>query len=328
MSDERVLYAIPEGIAQMRADKALATHFSELSRELIQKAFDAGHVWIEGKPIKKSHAVGHGDCLEIKLPKIPKTIIKPVDLPLSILFEDNDIVIVNKRSGQIVHPGSGTGEDTLVHALLHHTGGQLSQLAGAARPGVVHRLDKETSGVVIFAKTDKAYFRLIKVFSEREIHKEYTTLVYGVPRLLAGSIKESIDRHRVNRVKMAVSQTGKPAHTDWEITEKFPLQQTSLLQCVIHTGRTHQIRVHLSWLGHPIVGDKLYGWKVPSIKEYRPNVDRIMLHASKIKFEHPIKKKLMEIEAPLPDDFKNVLKNLQEREKDLNSFIKQPYRSR
>ncbi len=321
IAEERVLFRVPEGIRQVRADKVLAGHFKEMSRELIQTAFEAKKVWIEGTSIRKSYLVDEGQYIEICLPKIPETVLLPVDMPLSILHEDNDIVVINKRAGQVVHPGHGTGEDTLVHALLHHTGGKLSGIAGELRPGVVHRLDKDTSGIVIFAKTDKAYLKLIKQFSEREIQKEYLAVVLGVPRLLSGSIYEPIERHRVNRVRMAVSPTGKPAHTDWQIEKAFPYQKAALLKCWLHTGRTHQIRVHLSWMGHPIVGDRLYGWMVPSSKEYRPTAERFLLHAQHIEFMHPVSEKVLKIEAGVPEDFKKCLENLQVREKELESLL-------
>jgi 23S rRNA pseudouridine1911/1915/1917 synthase len=289
---------VPEGVDRVRADKLLAQHFSEVSRGQLQNVFDAGGIFLNGEAISKKHKLSSGQVLRVALPEVKIPTLSAVDLPVSILYEDEAIVVVNKAAGQVVHPGVGTADDTLVHALLHHTGGQLSTAAGDLRTGVVHRLDKETSGAIIFAKTDVAYFALVKAFAERTVQKEYLALVQGVPRLQSGRIEDPIGRHPVHRVKMAVRSDGKPAHTDWAIEENFG-STCALLRCWLHTGRTHQIRVHLSHLGHPLLGDPQYGYRH---RLGEPIVSRVLLHAHKLSFEHPVSQEPIHIEAPLPED--------------------------
>jgi 23S rRNA pseudouridine1911/1915/1917 synthase len=210
-----------------------------------------------------------------------------------------------------MHPGAGTGDDTLAHFALHHTGGNLSKLGGERRPGIVHRLDKDTSGAVVFAKSDRAYLALTKMFAEREVHKEYLALVRGVPKLRSGSILDPIGRNPVVRVKMAVVQgsRGKPAHTDWSVEEIFGKRAT-LIRCWLHTGRTHQIRVHLAHLEHPLLGDYVYGWK-PGANDGLL-IERTMLHAAVLAFPHPADGRELEFRAPPPADFSALAAQLRE----------------
>ncbi|OYV48522.1 MAG: hypothetical protein B7X06_01205 [Verrucomicrobia bacterium 21-51-4] len=215
---------------------------------------------------------------------------------------------INKPAGQVVHPGSGTGEDTMVHALLHYAEGELSTAAGATRPGVVHRLDKETSGVILFAKTDETYHALTRAFAEREMRKEYVAIVGGSPRLKSGRIDKPIGRHPQHRVKMAVIPLAREALTDWRIEKNFGPRFT-LLRLFPHTGRTHQLRVHLSSIGHPIMGDKLYGFR-PKLGD-TVEAPRVMLHADKIEFTHPMTGELLTIQAPWPEDFKMLCAELE-----------------
>ena len=207
----------------------------------------------------------------------------------------------------VVHPGDGTREDALVHALLHHCDEKLSTVGAPERPGIVHRLDKDTTGVIVVAKTDPVHHALVKQFAERETGKEYLALASDVPREKSGSVTLPIGRHPTIRVKMAVVENGKPAHTDWEIIESFG-NLASLIRCRIHTGRTHQIRVHLSSLGHPVVGDETYGFKPARSKI--PSPPRVLLHAQKLSFTHPANGELMTVEAPVPEDFSDYLKLL------------------
>lgn len=307
-SEECIKFVVPAGVVRERADKVLALAFKEMSRAQIQRTFEAGGVKRGGEVIGKSTGVSEGEALEIVFLRHKPTELKGVAFPLEILYEDEDILVINKSMGMVVHPGSGTGEDTLVHALLHHTGGKLSLAGGEGRPGVVHRLDKETTGVILFAKTDRAYFKLIEMFAGRRVGKEYLALVAGVPELRSGSIKEKIGRDPVYRTRMAVVPQGRAAHTDWVLEERF--KGCALLRCYLLTGRTHQIRVHLSYLKHPILGDRVYGYRFR--KEHVIEASRVMLHAERIAFEHPVTGESMVIVAPLPEDFKEMLRVLRE----------------
>lgn len=300
-------YTVPEGVRRLRADKALALGFPDHSRVALQRAFDAELVLIGGKPVKRDHAVKAGDVIAFTLPETKPSQLKAVDIPLDILYEDKHLLALNKSSGMIVHPGAGTGEDTLVHALLSHCEGELSGIGGVERPGIVHRLDRETSGVMLVAKTDAAHRGLSEQFAERSLEKHYLALVSGVPSLLSGSIRKPIGRNVQHRHKMAIVESdlgGRDAHTDWQVVEKFGTV-ASLIRCGIHTGRTHQIRVHLKALGHVLLGDLVYGWKPDSRLSNQP--ERVMLHAEHLVVEHPITKKTLDLKAPLPSDFTKML---------------------
>jgi 23S rRNA pseudouridine1911/1915/1917 synthase len=225
------------------------------------------------------------------------------------------LLAVNKSAGMIVHPGAGTRGDTLVHALLAHCGDSLSGVGGVQRPGIVHRLDRETSGLILVAKTDAAHRGLAAQFAGRTLHKEYLALVDGVPQLLGGSIKKPIGRNPRQRHKMAIAeegQRGRDAHTDWQLVEKFGTV-AALVRCTIHTGRTHQIRVHLKSLGHVLLGDAVYGWKPTANLPTQPK--RVMLHAEHLIFIHPITGKRLDLRAPLPKDFATQLSQLRKLER-------------
>ncbi|MEO6875115.1 MAG: RluA family pseudouridine synthase [Opitutaceae bacterium] len=300
-------YTVPEGIRQLRADKALSLSHLDHSRVAFHRAFDAGLVSRRGKILVRDTPVVGGDVLEFTFPDLKPAELKAVDIPLDVLFEDKHLLAINKTSGMIVHPGAGTGEDTLVHALLAHCKGGLSGIGGVERPGIVHRLDRETSGIILVAKTDKAHRGLAEQFSERALQKEYLTLVTGAPGLMSGSIKKAIGRNKQHRHKMApveVEQGGRDAHTDWEVVERFG-DVATLMRCTIHTGRTHQIRVHMKALGHIVLGDEVYGWKPDSRLKQQP--ERVMLHAEHLIFTHPINGKTIELRAPLPKDMATMV---------------------
>jgi 23S rRNA pseudouridine1911/1915/1917 synthase len=305
-------YTVPEGIRRLRADKALALAFREHSRTALQRAFDAGLVRLGGKAIDRSHDVTGGDVIEFSLPEVVPAELKAVDIPLDVLFEDKHMLAVNKASGMIVHPGAATGEDTLVHALLAHCADSLSGIGGVERPGIVHRLDKETTGVIVVAKTDRAHRALADQFATRSLKKEYVALVAGVPQLLSGTIDRAISRHPTHRHRMTVGEGGKPAKTAWERAEVFG-DIAALIRCQIFTGRTHQIRVHLKSIGHPILGDALYGWKPDSRVPQQP--ERIMLHAEHLVLTHPISGRELDLRAPLPKDFLTMMKVLRKAAK-------------
>ncbi|HXA13895.1 MAG TPA: RluA family pseudouridine synthase [Opitutaceae bacterium] len=299
-------YTVPPNSRRIRADKVLAQAFPAHSRVALQRAFDAGLVCRAGRPLAKSDLVRAGDVIDFLLPETKPAELKPVAIPLEILFEDEQLLALNKPAGMVVHPGVGTGEDTLVHALLAHCAGSLSGIGGVARPGIVHRLDKETSGVLLVAKTDAAHRALAAQFAGRSLHKEYVALVSGVPKSAGGVINSPISRHPVHRHRMTAGQGGRAARTDWERLEVFG-KSAAFVRCRIHTGRTHQIRAHFKSIGHPLLGDSIYGWKLqPSL----PKPPRTMLHAERIAFTHPITTAALELRAPLPGDFKKMLKLL------------------
>jgi 23S rRNA pseudouridine1911/1915/1917 synthase len=302
---------VADGVRKERADKIVAAAHPELSRAAVQRAFEAGLVRLGAKaePIAKNHRVSAGDALEYAFPEVRSTELLPKAIALEVIFEDDDLVAINKPPGMVVHPGAGTGDDTLVHALLAHCAGKLSGIGGVERPGIVHRLDRETSGVIVAAKTDRAHRKLSRAFARRETEKEYLALVAGVPALRSGTILKPIGRHTVHRHRMTIAPegTGREAHTDWERERAFG-KFAALLRCRIHTGRTHQIRVHLKSLGHPVLGDATYGWHRDARFAIEP--PRVMLHAARLAFEHPVSGEWIDLEAPLPADFQAMLDSL------------------
>jgi len=314
---QKTVYIHPEDANPVRADKALAEYFKNVaSRTKLESSFYDGKVTLDGNAISKKFILNAGDEVLIELPPPPMSEINPVDIPVEILFEDDDIIVVNKAAGMVVHPGSGTGEDTLVHAMQFHCKGKLSQAGGAMRPGIVHRLDKETSGIMIMAKTDNAYYRLVEMFSERSVDKEYLALICGQPAIRSGTIKKPIGRHATFKTKMCVCdiQNGRDARTDWEQIESYG-NFAAYLKCKIYTGRTHQIRVHLSDLGYPILGDYTYAYQKTKYKQIPPP-DRVMLHAYSLKLDHPLNpEKKLEFTANPPKDFLDLIENLKENSK-------------
>jgi 23S rRNA pseudouridine1911/1915/1917 synthase len=304
-------YTVPPAIVlATRADKILSRAFPEHSRVAFQRAFDAGLVRLRGAAIKRDASVFGGDVLEFEFPDVKPAEVRAVDIPLEVIFEDKHMLAINKPAGMVVHPGVATGEDTLVHALLSHCAGSLSGIGGVERPGIVHRLDRETSGIILVAKNDAAHRGLAEQFQERSLQKEYFALVTGAPGLLSGSIRKSIGRNKQHRHKMAVVEEedgGREAHTDWQVVEQFGKIAT-LIRCTIHTGRTHQIRVHMKALGHVILGDVIYGWKPDARLPKQP--ERVMLHAEHLVFAHPKTGKELDLRAPLPKDFEAQLTQL------------------
>ena len=308
MPDRIIEFSVPAGAKSGRADKLFAAAFDDISRVRLQKAFDADQVTFDGVIIDKRFKVNRPGLLRAVLEAVEmREGPKAVDIPLNIIYEDESIVVVNKPAGMVTHPGSGTGDDTLVHALLHHTNGGLSGIGAPDRPGIVHRLDKETTGLIVAAKTDRAYHKLVASFSARETYKRYRALVIGTPRKTAGTCDGPICRHSVHRTRMAIMALGKEAKTDWSVEHSFG-GQASLISCVIHTGRTHQIRVHMSNMNHPLLGDTTYGYKPSRLKGV--NVPRVMLHSTELHVEHPERDEMMEFVAPLPADFKAMVDQL------------------
>lgn len=297
---------VEAGVRKERADKILSAHLAEHSRSRVQQLFADGLVWRDDEAITKSTRLKGGDTITYSIPPVKPLELNAVNIPLEVLFEDDDLLCVNKEPGMVVHPGNGTGEDTLVHALLHHCAGKLSGIGGVERPGIVHRLDRETSGLIVVAKSDRAYKGLSEQFLNRSLEKNYTAIGMGSVRGERGIIEEPIGRHPVHRHRMSVRENGRPSRSDWAVAERLGKVAT-LFDVRIHSGRTHQIRVHLLHLGHVLVGDTVYGFKAPQIPFEIP---RVMLHARRLCLAHPVSGAAMEIEAPLPADFIDVMERL------------------
>ena len=301
----RDLFICPDG-SQGRVDKVLSELFPEVSRNLIRKALEAGRVTrIDGGLLEPKSKIHQGDELLVDLSRPKVEPLKPYDYPLEVLFEDESILVINKPTGMVTHPGDGTGEDTLIHAIIHYTS-DICPVGAPDRPGIVHRLDKDTSGVMVIAKTEQAYHELVSQFAERKVDKHYIALVCGDMQGPEGEFNGPITRHPKVRVKMTVSASGKPAITKWQTLCNYG-QDFTLVKCKILTGRTHQIRVHFSDARYPLVGDATYGSKKMEKKELFP---RLMLHARELGLKHPVTQKEMVWKAPLPNDFQAVIKQL------------------
>ena len=288
-----------------RLDKYLADKNNKLSRAIIQKMIAEEKILVNGKKTKNSYKVNFGDIVTIEdiNPKEDFT-LKPQKMELDIIFEDNDIVVVNKEKGIVVHPGNGNPDGTLANAILERCKDSLSGIGGTIRPGIVHRIDKDTSGLVIIAKNDNAHINISKQIQERKVTKTYIALVRGVIKENEATINMPIGRSTQDRKKMAVTKKGKEAITHFKVLNRY--DGFTLLELKIETGRTHQIRVHMAQIGFPIVGDTVYSnGKNPF------NVTGQMLHAAKLKFVHPTTNKKVEFEAPLPEYFVNILNKLE-----------------
>lgn len=287
-----------------RLDKIASGMIPGVSRSRVQRAIDLGLVRVNGVSADRRTVVVAGDAIEVTLPVPGAPTVEARKVALPILFEDAHIVVVDKPAGLITHPVTGADETSVVHALLHYTKGKLAPAGGTIRPGIVHRLDRETSGAMVVAKTDAAFHGLIAQFAGREPDKEYLALVDKCPRLLSGTLSAAIDRHRNVRVRMAVREDGREAQTDWVVEARFG-PQAALVRALPRTGRTHQIRVHLAHLGHPILGDRTYGKFDLPIFEGWP-MPRVMLHAHRLRVTHPVTGKEMTFEAPVPADFRTL----------------------
>jgi 23S rRNA pseudouridine1911/1915/1917 synthase len=294
-----------------RVDVFLSERLAPISRGTIQRLITEGHIRIDGRPIKPSHAPRAGERITICWPKAQPAMAEPEDIPLDILFEDADLLVLDKPPGLVVHPSAGHAEGTLVNALLHHCLGELSGIGGVARPGIVHRLDRDTSGCIVAAKNDVAHFALATQFSSRQVEKTYLALACGQMAADHGEIDAAIARHPTHRKRMAVTDgTGRPSRTDYRVIERFA--PATLIEAMLHTGRTHQVRVHLKHIGHPLAGDLTYGnrqnQRFREITGFSP--PRQMLHAFRLAFDHPRTRKRISLESPLPRDFVAVLEAL------------------
>lgn len=294
----------------LRLDVFLARRLKSLSRSQIQLLNRSGAIRIEGRQEKAGYQIRGGETIEIDLQGVEPARLIPEQIPLQIYFEDRDLAVIEKPAGLVVHPGSTTSGGTVVHALLFHFN-NLSDTGGAGRPGIVHRLDKKTSGLMIVAKNNLAHARLSKAFQERQIQKSYLALVHGKPRRPSGTVELSVGRHPKIRTKMAAGKaSGRPAYSEYTVREQFP--GFALLQVKIKTGRTHQIRVHLSAIGHPVVGDEVYGER--SYKEFVKTygeLNRYFLHAAELRFTHPVTGASMEFHSPLPEELQKLLRRIE-----------------
>ena len=306
--------AVPAESAAERLDLFLRIHCPQHSRSSIQALIKAGAIRVNGQKTRPAYLVQPGDEIAVELPEPEPSAARPEPLPLSIAYEDDDLLVVNKAAGMTVHPAPGATEGTLVNALLHHCR-DLSGINGALRPGIVHRLDKETSGLLLVAKRDAAHRTLAASLQAHQIERRYAALVWGVLREESGRIEAPIGRHPKNRKKMAVIADGRAAATNFKVAERCPF--TTFVKCQLETGRTHQIRVHLAHIGHPVFGDPVYGGRDQARgvrPEYRRQanwmlslIKRQALHAQKLRFAHPTTGEMMEFTAPLPEDFQAVL---------------------
>ncbi len=297
-----------------RLDTYLRAQFPAVSRGTIQRLIENGDIRIDGQTVKPTHHPRAGETIEIHWPDAKPTELKAEEIPLDILFEDRDLLILNKPAGLVVHPSAGHEDHTLVNALLHHCAGELSGIGGVARPGIVHRLDKDTSGCLVVAKNDLTHQRLAEQFAGRTVEKVYHAVLCGAVTPAQGEIRAAIARHPSHRKRMAVATSqGRSAWTSYQALER--LHGATLVEALIHSGRTHQIRVHFQHLGFPVVGDETYG--------ARPNkrlteltgchAPRQMLHAFRLAFEHPRDGRQMSLQAPWPADFRILVEQLRER---------------
>ena len=308
MSSRTQTVTVEVSLPSARLDTYLREEFPAVSRGTIQRLIEEGHIRVNGRTVKPTHHPQAGETIEVHWPEARPAEAQPEEIPLDILFEDKDLLVLNKPPGLVVHPAAGHEEHTLVNALLHHCAGQLSGIGGVARPGIVHRLDKETSGCLVVAKNDAAHLALSEQFAGRTTEKIYHAIVCGEVSRESGEIRAAIARHPSHRKRMAVTDgRGREAWTSYRVLER--LRAATLLEASLHTGRTHQIRVHFQHLGFPVAGDAIYGSRQNArlIEATGYTAPRQMLHARKLGFLHPRKQKKMSFEAPRPADFEAAL---------------------
>lgn len=294
----------------VRIDRWLAAQVPDLSRNRVQKLIEQQAVWVNGHPCpNKKVELTTGDQVHVRIPDAVPLAVQPEAIALDILYEDDALIVINKPAAMVVHPAPGHYQGTLVNALLHHCGESLTGVGGVARPGIVHRLDKDTTGAIVVAKTDAALHHLQGQIRAKTARREYFGIVYGAPRETQGVVAQPIGRHPKDRKKMAVvaPEKGRHAVTHWQLKER--LGNYSLLHYQLETGRTHQIRVHSAFMGHPIVGDETYG----SGRSPGCNLTGQALHAVRLTLTHPLSGKEVQAEAPLPQDFSKLLQYLRQR---------------
>jgi 23S rRNA pseudouridine1911/1915/1917 synthase len=313
MSVRKETLTIERSLPSERLDTFLRRQFPASSRGAIQRLIEEGHITINGKHTKPTHAPRAGEVVQVEWPEARPAEAQPEEMPLDILFEDDALLVLNKPAGLVVHPAAGHEEHTLVNALLHYCAGSLSGIGGVARPGIVHRLDKETSGCLVIAKNDDTHIALSAQFAGRQVEKVYHAIVCGVMERDEGNIRAAIARHPSHRKRMAVRDDGnaRAAHTSYRVLEQ--LREATLVEALLHTGRTHQIRVHFQIISHPVAGDETYGQRqtkrLAELTHYE--APRVMRHAHQLAFIHPRSGKRLSFKAPWPADFVDAIKFLQ-----------------
>lgn len=306
---------VEQSLPLERLDVFLKEQLPQVSRGILQSLIEDGDIVVNGQQVKPTYSPRAGDVVEIRWPEPVACHAEPEAMALEVLFEDEQIVVVNKPAGLVVHPAAGHHEGTLVNGLLHHCKGQLSGIAGVVRPGIVHRLDMDTSGCIVVAKTNEAHMSLAAQFEERKTTKVYRAICCGIPARESGEIQVGIARHPIHRKRMAASEgmNSRDAWTTYRVVEQ--LNNSALVECLLHTGRTHQIRVHFQYIGHPLLGDSIYGTKanarLKTLTRYA--APRQMLHAWKLGLAHPITGARMDFEAPFPEDFQTALRLLEKK---------------
>jgi 23S rRNA pseudouridine1911/1915/1917 synthase len=306
------IFTVEKSLPAGRLDTFLRETFPAASRGALQRLIEQGHIRVDGRTVKPTHRPRAGEQIEVHWPEARPAEAQPEEIPLDILFEDESLLVLTKPAGLVVHPAAGHEEHTLVNALLHHCRGSLSGIGGVARPGIVHRLDKDTSGCLVVAKNDATHLALSAQFAGRQVEKIYHAIVCGELARESGEIHAAIARHPSHRKRMAVRDdaSGRAAHTSYRVLER--LNSATFVEAQIHTGRTHQVRVHFQSLGHPLVGDETYGARQNARLKELTNyaAPRVMLHARELSFVHPRTEEQMSFEAPLPGDFRQALKLL------------------
>ena len=291
--------------AGVRLDAFLSAD-GALTRSQAARLIAEGRVRVNGKPAAKSARLSGGETVTVDVPHLRETALPPQDIPLDVVYEDDDVIVVNKPTGLVVHPAPGHPDGTLVNALLHHCGDSLSGIGGEKRPGIVHRIDRDTSGLIIAAKNDAAHLALSAQLKDHSLSRTYECLVTGNMKQDSGTVDTPIGRSSADRKKMAVVPTGRRAVTHWEVVARYP--GVTHLRCRLETGRTHQIRVHMAYIGHPILGDTVYGAKKPV-----PGLTGQCLHATGLRFIHPRTGEPVELHCPLPPEFTAMLQKLQNK---------------
>jgi 23S rRNA pseudouridine1911/1915/1917 synthase len=316
MNEEQKLeILVPEDLAEpVRLDQFLTSELSMqweyLSRSRIQKLITEGQVKLDEKPAKAGTKLHGGENIVVIVPADVPLALTAQDIPLDVVFEDDHLIVVNKPAGMVTHPGAGISTGTLVNALLYHCGASLSGISGVLRPGIVHRLDKDTSGLLVVAKSDQAHQQLAQQIKEKDARRSYLTVLEGTLPSDLGTVDKPIARHPVERKKMAIGSAGRQARTHWQVLQHF--HKFLLVKATLETGRTHQIRVHMNSLGAPVVGDIVYNRKSTGTPEARRRLGLIgqALHAAYLSFRHPVSGALLEFESPLPADMQSLIERL------------------
>lgn len=300
---EPILLRASEESKNQRLDAFLASSLDGLTRSQATRLIESGEVAVDGRAVSKSYKLAGGEDIAVTLPEPEPVEAVPQDIPLDVVYEDADVIVVNKPSGMVVHPAPGHPDGTLVNALLYHCAGTLSGIGGALRPGIVHRIDRDTSGLIIAAKNDAAHQYLSAQLADHTLARTYECIVVGALREDRGTVDAPIARHPTGRKRMAVVAGGREAVTHWEVIARYP--GYTHVRCRLETGRTHQIRVHMAYIGHPILGDTVYGAK----KEV-PGLTGQCLHAVGLRFLHPRTHEVVELSCPLPEEFTRMLQKI------------------